>query len=118
MRKTMMAMVPCYLLTKILEKDSRKTDAAGDELFVDAADRDSLAALIAPGKQDIDYSCSSVVGALETASVLVLELYSVDVLVVFDFRTHNTVDGAADSLAVHNKLLRDYLPQVHSCNTD
>lgn len=44
-----MAMVRCYLLTKILETDSRKTDVAGNELFVAAADRDSQVGLIAPG---------------------------------------------------------------------
>lgn len=118
MRKTMMAMVPCYLLTKILETDSRKTDAAGNERFVAAADMDSPAALIAPEEQDTDYNCSSVVGVLEMKSVLVLELYSFDVLVALDFRTHNTVDGAADSFVAHNNLLMGYLPQAHSCNTD
>lgn len=110
MCKTMMAMVPCYLLTKILVTDSHKT-----ELVVAAADTDSPAVMVDLGKQDIDYSCSSVVGAVatgvasavESASVLVLELESVDVHVVLDFRTHNTVDGAAGSFAAHNKLLRD-----------
>lgn len=116
MRKTMMAMVPCYLLTKILETDSRKTDAAGNELFVAAADRDSPAALIDPGKQDTDYSCSSVVGAVATAAVLALELKSA--LAALDSRNHNTVDGAADSFVAHNKLLRGYSPPDHSCNID